>query len=151
MPQPSRTQTILIVVVALLVVAVIAAVSYRLGQATPSHQPVAHRHPDDNHPPGPRHPQHRDRRRLDPPPGLPQGPAGAGDGGSMTGPAGLPLGYTHDRDRRRQRRHQLPDVDELAQDHRQDAPPTPWPPPPPPTNAPGARHDRVLRRRCGPD
>ena len=36
MPQPNRTQKILLVVVALLAVAVIATVSYRLGQDTPS-------------------------------------------------------------------------------------------------------------------
>ena len=31
-----------------------------------------------------------------PEPGLQTGPAVAGEGGSKTGPAGLPLGYTHD-------------------------------------------------------
>jgi hypothetical protein len=95
MPQPSRTQKILAVVVALLTVAVIAAVFYRLGQNTPSTDPsptgAPTTSPSGSSPsPAPGSPSTGSSTA-----GLPQGPARAGEGGHMTGPAGLPLGYDH--------------------------------------------------------
>jgi cytoskeletal protein RodZ len=95
MPQPSRTQKILLVVVALLAVAVIAAVFYRLGQDTPSTSPspsgAPTTSPSGSSPsPAPGSPSTGSSTS-----GLPQGPARAGEGGHMTGPAGLPLGYDH--------------------------------------------------------
>ena len=95
MPQLSRTQKILLVVVALLAVAVIATVSYRLGQDTTSTSPsptgVLTTTPSGSSPsPAPGSPSTGSSTS-----GLPQGPARAGEGGRMTGPAGLPLGYDH--------------------------------------------------------
>jgi hypothetical protein len=95
MPQPTRTQKILLVVVALLAVAVIAAVSYRLGQDTPSTSPAPTGAPTttpsgSSPSPAPGSPSTGSSTS-----GLPQGPARAGEGGHMTGPAGLPLGYDH--------------------------------------------------------
>src|SRR6478752_9036729 len=95
MPQPSRTQKILLVVVALLAVAVIAAVSYRLGQDTPSTSSsstgASTTTPSGSSPsPAPGSPSTGSSTS-----GLPQAPARAGEGGHMTGPAGLPLGYDH--------------------------------------------------------
>ena len=95
MTQPSRTQKILIVVVALLVVAVIAAVFYRLGQDTTSTTPSPTGAPTttpcgSSPSPAPGSPSTGSSTS-----GLPQGPARAGEGGHMTGPAGLPLGYDH--------------------------------------------------------
>ena len=95
MPQLSRTQKILLVVVALLAVAVIAAVFYRLGQDTPSTSPsptgAPTTTPSGSSPsPAPGSPSTGSSTS-----GLPQGPARAGEGGRMTGPAGLPLGYDH--------------------------------------------------------
>lgn len=95
MPQPNRTQKILLVVVALLAVAVIATVSYRLGQDTPSTSTsptsAPTTTPSGSSPsPAPGSPSTGSSTS-----GLPQGPARAGEGGHMTGPAGLPLGYDH--------------------------------------------------------
>lgn len=95
MPQPSRIQKILAVVVALLAVAVIAAVFYRLGQDTPSTTPtptdIPTTTPSGSSPsPAPGSPSTGSSTF-----GLPQGPARAGEGGTVTGPAGLPLGYDH--------------------------------------------------------
>lgn len=93
MPQPSRTHKILLVVVAVLAVAVIAAVFYRSGQDIPSTSPsptaVPTTTPSGSSPsPAPGSPSTGSSTS-----GLPQGPARAGEGGHMTGPAGLPLGY----------------------------------------------------------
>lgn len=93
MPQLSRSQKILAALVALLAVAVIAAVSYRLGQDTPT-QPSTDAPtttPSGSSPsPAPGFPSTGSSTS-----GLPQGLARAGEGGHMTGPAGLPLGYDH--------------------------------------------------------
>lgn len=95
MPQPSRTQKILAVLVALLAVAVIAAVFYQLGHNTPTTTPsptgASTTTPSASSPsPAPGSPSTGSSTS-----GLPQGPARAGEGGTMTGPGGLPLGYDH--------------------------------------------------------
>ena len=95
MPQPNRTQKILLVVVALLAVAVIAAVSYRLGQDTPSTSPSPTGAPTTTPSGSSPSPAPGSPSTGSSPTGLLQGPARAGEGGHMSGPAGLPLGYDH--------------------------------------------------------
>src|SRR3954453_9365685 len=96
MTRPNPTRTIIAVLAALIVVAVIAVVAYQLGQhttggpapsPTPGSSTVAS---GSSPPPAPASPSTGSSQ-----PGLPQGPARAGEGGHMTGPAGLPLGYDH--------------------------------------------------------
>jgi opacity protein-like surface antigen len=95
MPHRSQTRKIAAVLAALAVVAMIAAAAYQLGHDTsgagPSGTGTSSTAPSGFSPsPAPASPSTGSSQ-----PGLPQGPARAGEGGRMTGPAGLPLGYDH--------------------------------------------------------
>src|SRR6478752_3177581 len=94
MTRRSPNRTLVAVLAALAVVAVIAVVAYQLGHNTTSPAaPIAtwSTAPSGSSPsPAPGSPSTGSSQ-----PGLPQGPARAGEGGHMTGPAGLPLGYDH--------------------------------------------------------
>jgi hypothetical protein len=96
MTRRNPTRTIIAVLAALIVVAVIAVVAYQLGQhttgaAAPSPTAGSSTGASGSSPsPAPASPSTGSSQ-----PGLPQGPARAGEGGHMTGPAGLPLGYDH--------------------------------------------------------
>jgi len=96
MTRRNPTRTIIAVLAALIVVAVIAVVAYQLGQhttGTPDPSPTAGSSigaAGSSPSPAPASPSTGSSQ-----PGLPQGPARAGEGGHTTGPAGLPLGYDH--------------------------------------------------------
>ena len=96
MTRRNPTRTIIAVLAALIVVAVIAVVAYQLGQHTtgsPDPSPTAGSSTaaaGSSPSPAPASPSTGSSQ-----PGLPQGPARAGEGGHTTGPAGLPLGYDH--------------------------------------------------------
>jgi hypothetical protein len=95
MTRRSPNRKLLAALAALAVVAVIAIVFYRIGHDTATPDPTdtetSSTAPSGSSPsPAPGSPSTGSSQ-----PGLPQGPARAGEGGSMTGPAGLPLGYEH--------------------------------------------------------
>src|SRR4051794_29365764 len=96
MPHRSPTRKIFVAVLAALIaVVVIAAVFYRLGHDASNPTAPAtgdsSTTPSGSSPsPAPGSPSTGSSQ-----PGLPQGPVRAGEGGHMTGPAGLPLGYDH--------------------------------------------------------
>jgi hypothetical protein len=94
--QPSRRR-ILIAAVAGVVVVALALVAYQLGRRTPDTgttptptTPAAASTGQPTYSPTDEH--------GSPEPALPAGPVRAGEGGTTTGPAELPLGYPHDRD-----------------------------------------------------
>jgi hypothetical protein len=97
MPHRCQTRKILAVLAALAVVAMIAAVAYQLGHATTGPAPSSGTGTSSTAPPSGSSPSPAPASPStgSSQPGLPQGPARAGEGGRMTGPAGLPLGYDH--------------------------------------------------------
>ena len=85
---------IVIIVITILVVAAVGLAFY-LGRST-STPPTTTPTPTVSTPVTPSPTYVPTDRNGSPEPGLQTGPAVAGEGGSKAGPAGLPLGYTHD-------------------------------------------------------
>jgi len=100
MTNRSTRRTIVIAAIVLVVVAAVGVGFYSLGRSTATPPPTTSASVTSAAPATSGDPRTPSYSPTDPngspEPGLPRGEATAGAGGAKTGPAGLPLGYTHD-------------------------------------------------------